>query len=350
MQQQCVICAKPLPIPRRADARYCRSPSTCRVQAFRACRLSDAAAGVFQRQARRRSPSDGTAAGARGMTQLASFRALRQEQKRAAEVASQRAQAERDALVAARQQIERLEAALQEARVFVETERAAAAQAAVRWIEKQRCATQLAEEQRQAIDEATRGREAAQERAAALEERLASTLTEANAERAQSELAMQKDHLLQLCEARAAACALADAARLSGVQAGRSEAEQQIDILIRERDHARHGEAAQNQELTTARQQLKNITAERDQARVYIAEVIAVLQPILASGGRSPSLAAELSAALGKIKGAWANIAGVFAVEPKAAHLTQSSAPAPARVQNTRLARRYPKLDGGRSG
>lgn len=350
MQQQCVICAKPLPIPRRADARYCRSPSTCRVQAFRASNLGGATTEAFQRKVRRRSASDGTAAGTRIMTQLASFRALRQEQKRAAEVASVRAQAERDALVAARQQIERLEAALQEARALVETERAAAARASARWTEEQRWATQLAEEQRQAIDEATRGREAAQERAAALKERLASTLAAANAERAQSELALQKDHLLQLCEARAAACALADAARRSGVQAGRSEAEPQLGILTQERDKARDGEAARNQELATAGQQLKNITAERDQARVYIAEVIAVLQSILASGGRSPSIAAELSAALGKIKGAWANIAGVFAVEPKAAHLTQSSAPAPALVQNTRLTRRYPKLDGGRSG
>ena len=129
MQQQCVICAKPLSIPRRADARYCRSPSTCRVQAYRA-RSGGATAGAFPRKTKRLPSSNGAALGARTMTQLATFRAL------------------------------------------VETQQAAAAQDPARRTEEQEQAAKLAQEQIKAVDEATSARDAAQKRADALADRL----------------------------------------------------------------------------------------------------------------------------------------------------------------------------------
>lgn len=239
MQQQCVVCAKPLPTPRRADARYCRSPSTCRVQAYRARKPRDVTAVVLQPTSRRRPSPDAAATGARTTTQLATFRALRREQKRAAQAA---AQAERDALVAARQEIERLQASLQETRALVETQRAVATRDAARGAEEQQRATKLAQEQSQAVEEARRDRDAAQKHADDLAEQL----------------------------------------------------QQRLERLTRERDKALLAAAARRQELTTERQQHTKTTAERDEARAYIVDVLPVLRGLApAPAAPMPTLSSE---------------------------------------------------------
>ena len=136
---------------------------------------------------------------------LAAFRALRQEQKRTADLAAQLAQVEKDQahqriepkndaqapldlLVVALRQFERIEATLQEIRALVEAQTAAAEQDSAHCTEEQRRVTQLAEEKSKAIDEVTRRRDEEHERAAALEQRLARTLTAASEERAQLNL------------------------------------------------------------------------------------------------------------------------------------------------------------------
>src|ERR1700736_4759479 len=92
LQEVCVLCAAPLPIPRRVDARYCRR-STCRVQAFRARRQGGVPGGVSTRNPWRL-PAAGSVSPRDGQgTQLAAFRLLRQTQKHAADLAAQLAQA-----------------------------------------------------------------------------------------------------------------------------------------------------------------------------------------------------------------------------------------------------------------
>lgn len=159
LQELCVICAKQLPIPRRADARYCRSPSTCRVHAFRAIKQGRAQPGVFKRADWRLPAAESVSLGVRMGTLLAAFRVLRQEQKRSTDLATQLAQAEKDAaqqradhekervdfLDAARRQIVQLEAKHLETQALVEIQKEATTQATARWTVEQQRATKLAD-------------------------------------------------------------------------------------------------------------------------------------------------------------------------------------------------------------
>ena len=147
LEPQCVVCARPLQTPKRADRRYCGS--SCRVRAFRVRKQRQLPISTSTRDMRR------TARGSSGSlldstrAQLATFRELRQAKKHAAELTAQLARAHKaaeqqrhehdqerqvlqDSLAAARQQSARLEATLLETQTLAVTLRQEETQTAER--------------------------------------------------------------------------------------------------------------------------------------------------------------------------------------------------------------------------
>lgn len=95
LQNQCLVCSRPLPVPRRADARYCGS--SCRVRALRARESSRASKGLAEGDSWRLPGSTSRSAVAEVKTQLAIFRELRQARRREDHLAAQLAHAQREA-------------------------------------------------------------------------------------------------------------------------------------------------------------------------------------------------------------------------------------------------------------
>ena len=86
LEPQCVVCARPRQIPKRADCRYCGS--SCRVRAFRVRKKRQLPTSTAIRDPRRAArPSSGSLLDGTRM-QLAMFRELRQAKKHAAELAA----------------------------------------------------------------------------------------------------------------------------------------------------------------------------------------------------------------------------------------------------------------------
>ncbi len=147
LEPQCVVCARPLRFPRRADRRYCGS--SCRVRAFRAREKRQLPTSTAIRNTPRAPRRDvGSIVGSTRM-QLTIFRELRQARKHAAELAAQLTQAKKaaeqqrrehdqerqllqESLAAARQQSALLETALVETQTLAATQLEADAQTAQR--------------------------------------------------------------------------------------------------------------------------------------------------------------------------------------------------------------------------
>ena len=265
LQQVCVLCAEQLPIPRRADARYCRR-STCRVRAFRARHQDGAARGGSPRKSWSLPTADAASPDASPGTQLAAFRVLRQAQRQATDLAAQLAQAVqasahqrmehdketqalRNSLDEARQQAALRDSVLLEFNAFAES-----------------------------AAEATRDHEAERQRAVVREELFTRTLTTASTERAESERRLSQEHILQLCEARAAAQPLIEAAAQAGMDAGLAAAQPQLVRLTMERDQGRTAEAQLRQTLATQGQEFSSLKAELVKAHEFIREAMEVLK------------------------------------------------------------------------
>lgn len=153
---QCVVCARPLRAPRRANRQYCGS--TCRVRAFRVRekRQRPTPATHDTRRALRQSNSSLVAS---TRMQLATFRELRQAKKQTTELNAQLTQANKvaaqqrreheqeryvlqESLATARQQSGRLEAALSEANTLAAAQTAADAEIAERLTAERRRAVE----------------------------------------------------------------------------------------------------------------------------------------------------------------------------------------------------------------
>lgn len=339
LQQLCVLCAEPLPIPRRADARYCRR-STCRVRAFRVRHQDGASREDSPRKSWRLPTADADSPAASPGTQLAAFRVLRQAQRRAADLAAQLAQAVQ---ASAHQRLEHeketqaLRNALDEARQ----------QAALR--DHARLAFQALAE---SAAEATRDHEAERKRAAEREERLTRTLATASTERAESERRLRQEHILQLCEARAAAHPLIEAAAQAGMDAGLAAAQSQLVRLTLERDQARAAEAQRRQTLATQGQELSTLKAELVNARAFIREALTALKQ--SPSGRSlpqdpdravhPSAAAPTPVGLA-IQAAFAGAKEMLAPVPGTPSSSPPAEPAQTPTPSALGRRRYPRLE-----
>lgn len=332
LQQVCVLCAEPLSIPRRVDARYCRR-STCRVRAFRARHQDGCSRARSPRKTWRLPTADAASLDTSPGTQLAAFRVLRQTQRQAADLAAQLAQAVqaaahqrveheketqalRNSLDEARQQTALRDGALREFKVLAES-----------------------------------AAEAERRRAAEREELLTWTLTTASAECAESERMLRQEHILQVCEARAAARPLIEAAAQAGMDAGLAEAQPQLVRITLERDLARMAEAQLRQTLATQGQELSNMKAELSKAHEFIREAMAALKQSQAGSGlpqhqdRSAP-AAEPSAVGLAIKAAFAAAKVLLAPTPGTPSSSPPSEPAQTLPHGPIGRRRYPRLSG----
>ena len=179
LEPQCVVCARPLRRPRRADRRYCGS--SCRVRAFRVREKRQLPTSTVIRNTPRAPRRDvGSIVGSTRM-QLAMFRELRQARKHAAELAAQLTQARKaaeqqrhehdqerqvlqDSLAAARQQSAGLAAALSETQTLAATQLQADTQTAERLTAEKRQATErIGELEREASTAAAAHQKAVQQ-------------------------------------------------------------------------------------------------------------------------------------------------------------------------------------------
>lgn len=339
IQQHCVMCAKLLPMPRRVDARYCLTPSTCRVRAFRASQAGGVPPHARQRRLGRRPTAESVPPEVKATTQLAAFRAMRQAQKRTAELVAQLAHAERQsaaqhtvyeqqtqtlnyALQTAQQQLAQLATTLQQTQAQAQVEQVAADAALAD------CA-----EGRQRILE-----QAAWQQAVALEA--------AGAERAESEGALRVEHLLQLCELRVSACVSAEQAMQEGLAIGRREVQPQLERLTQERDQARRAELSLVQQQAKDRAELEKLQDTLRHAKEVISEHTAG-----SSRGSVAAKPAAFEVALsGKLAGAAvAPAAAPTPTTPPSTERTAPREPAPQPGWEISRAHRYAKLTGGGS-
>ena len=157
LEPQCVVCARPLQTPKRADRRYCGS--SCRVRAFRVRKQRQPPTSAATRDMRRAARESSGSLLDSTRTQLAMFRELRQARKHAAELTAQLSQVSKaaeqqrhehdqerqvlqDFLEAARQQSARLEATLLEMQTLAATQLQADTQTAERLTAEKRRATE----------------------------------------------------------------------------------------------------------------------------------------------------------------------------------------------------------------
>ena len=328
LQPSCVLCAKPLPMPRRADARYCPQPSTCRVRAFRARKAGEGARSQLYRHTRRPPAASSQAS---TMTQLAAFRALRQAQKRTAELTEQLRRTEQEAEHQRRDQE-------QQAQTFDDLVATAHAQTAR--LEAMRQESQAALQAQTAVAaEATTRCEAERQRAASREEQLACALAAERTERAESDRTRREEFVLALCEARALACTQTEVSRHAGMQAGRLEAQQQLAHLTHERDQALQTTASLRHALATEQQRLAEKTDQLAKAQEVIREFVDMAE------ARPPAELQQSAAAL-PAKVAVGAFAALVAPQSGPPSTTQPSAPAPPPSPGLTITRRYGRLDG----
>lgn len=152
IQNQCLICAYPLKIPRRADARYCGS--SCRVRAFRA-RRAVLARPDARRPASWRLPSSSVGAANTGTAnQLALFRELRRARKRSTNLTAKVTETEKTAAQAQSAhdaQRRELQAELESTKQQLATEHRRTAELSVRLLDLERAAEAAVEIQAQTV-------------------------------------------------------------------------------------------------------------------------------------------------------------------------------------------------------
>ncbi|HRI53069.1 MAG TPA: hypothetical protein PLW65_23100 [Pseudomonadota bacterium] len=279
LEPQCVVCTRPLQIPKRADRRYCGS--SCRVRAFRVRKkrqLPTSTAICDPRRAAR--PSSGSLLdGTR--TQLAMFRELRQAKKHAAELAAQLTQARKaaeqqrhehdqerqvlqDSLAAARQQSAGLEAAFLETQTLAATQLQADTQAAERLTAEKRQATEhIGELEREASTAAAAHQKAVQQLQDELQAAQRQLKTEEGARLAAEERVQLLDTVLkELVEEKNISAALHDKLEklTSSTQAERVEHERALT-------EARQQTAKEREQADTLRLSLREAKATLRQQR-----------------------------------------------------------------------------------
>ena len=161
LEPQCVVCARPLRIPRRADRRYCGS--SCRVRAFRVRKQRQLPPTTAMRDPRRAPRENARSLVDSTRVQLAMFRDLRQARKHAVELTAQLTQAKKaseeqrrehdqerrvlqESLAAARQQSALLETALSEVKTLGAAQMKADAETAERLTAEHRRAAERIDE------------------------------------------------------------------------------------------------------------------------------------------------------------------------------------------------------------